>query len=127
MRFNTRSKTDQHGSGTMLMLAVALLAMALAGSVLLVVGYLVALHGARGAADLAALSGAAGWVRGGDSCQEARRVAAANDTQLVSCRIEGDSFDFVVSVTVARQVISRIPGLPTRVLATAHAGRLGPG
>lgn len=116
-------RTDQRGSGTLLMAAVALLVMVLAGAGLVLAGYVAAQHAAAGAADLAALSGAAAYARGQDACSAAGEVARANRVNLTGCRVFGDSFGFVVKVTVTRQL--RPPrGLPNTVTASAEAGRL---
>lgn len=84
--------------------------------------YLVAAHQARGAADLAALSGAVAMSAGEDGCAAARRVARANAASLLTCDPVGDAVDFVISVRVARTVRLDLPGLPTKITALAHAG-----
>lgn len=53
---------------------------------------------AQSGADLAALAGAGTLQRGGDPCAASGRVAAANDAELVSCRVIGD--DVLVGVRV---------------------------
>lgn len=122
-----RRSGRERGSGTVLVAAVMLVLLLLAGLVAIVIGYVAALHTARGAADLVALSGAAERARGGDACVAARNVAAANRVSLVTCRARGDSLDYVVSVTVATTVDFGVPSLPRQVRASAHAGRLGLG
>jgi secretion/DNA translocation related TadE-like protein len=84
--------------------------------------YLTAIHKARGAADLAALSGAVAVQSGADGCSVARKVARENETTAVSCDQVGDSVDFVISVRIARAVRLEIPGLPSKITALAHAG-----
>lgn len=121
-----RRKGRERGSGTLLVVAVSLVVLVLTGLVAVVAGYLVAGHAARGSADLVALSAAAEQVRGGRACSVAASVASANRVRLQECRVRGDSFDFVVAVTVSLPV-NAPPGLPTRLLATARAGRLGLG
>jgi secretion/DNA translocation related TadE-like protein len=90
---------DEHGSAVPL--AVACLGLLLMlGSALGVVAAMVVDHRhAQGAADLAALSGAADLARGGDGCSAAGRTAADNDAQLTECHVEGS--DLRVAVTVA--------------------------
>lgn len=84
--------------------------------------YLVAGHRAHGAADLAALSGAAAYAEGGPPCPAAARLARANDARLVDCDRVGDDVDYVVSVTVEVQVGLHVLGLPRALRGRAHAG-----
>lgn len=118
-------RTGQKGSGSVLVAGALLLAMVVAGAVLVVAGYVVAVHHSRAAVDLAALSGASAHGRGQDACGAAGRVAAANRVSLAGCRVRGDSLDVVISVTVRQRVGRPSPVLPGEVVATAHAGRLG--
>nr|WP_300143417.1 Rv3654c family TadE-like protein [Propionicimonas sp.] len=115
----------ERGSGTLLAAAALLVAGLVAGALLVVAGYLAALHHARAAADLVALSGAATQARGGDACRTARELARQNGVRLAECRVRGDSFDFVVSTTVVQRTPGRSPLLPSELTAIAHAGRLG--
>ena len=92
---------------------------------MVVVGYAVAGHRARGAADLAAASGAVAFGRGEDACRQARRTAAGNGARLVRCDQVGDQVDYVVTVRVAIGVGMRLPGLPRQVESLAHAGSTG--
>jgi secretion/DNA translocation related TadE-like protein len=89
---------------------------------LVVAGYLVAAHRARGAADLSALSGAGAYQRGADPCAAARRTAGANGGRVTACDRVGDQIGFVVSVTVVVEVRVLLPGLPRTMGARAHAG-----
>lgn len=84
--------------------------------------YVAAVHHARGAADLAALSGALAIQAGDDGCAAAKRVARANETSLLTCDRIGDAVEFVISIQVVRSVRVNIPGLPPRITASAHAG-----
>jgi secretion/DNA translocation related TadE-like protein len=112
---------DERGSGTMLMVGVLGVLLALATATIWAAGYLAAAHKARAAADLAALSGAVAIQAGADGCAAARRVAVDNGTELSACDRVGDQVDFVISVEVARPVRTGIPGLPAQVTAVAHA------
>lgn len=114
---------DQRGSGTALTAAVLLVAGLLTGLLLVVTGYLAALDKARGAADLVAVSAAIAQDQGRPGCQSAEVVAARNGVRLLSCRIHGDSIDFVASVKVELRVAGPSQ-LPNLVSAEAHAGRL---
>jgi secretion/DNA translocation related TadE-like protein len=113
---------DERGSGTMLMVGVLGVLLALGTTAIWAAGYLAAAHRARAAADLAALSAAVAVEAGADGCAVARRVAADNRTRLSVCNRVGDQVDFVVSVEVARPVRTGVPGLPAEVTAVAHAG-----
>lgn len=115
----------QRGSGTLLVAATVLVLAVIAGTLALISSYLAAAHAARGAADLVALSAAADQVRGREACSTARRLAQSNQVRLVSCRVTGDSLDFVVTVTVERTLPVLLPSLPGGVRATANAGRVG--
>lgn len=99
----------------MVVLMVALMAICIAG-------YLVAVHQARTAADLAALSGASRFSAGEDACQAARRNAMNNHARVLSCGQVGDVVDFVITVRVEVTVRTGVVGLPTRVQAVAYAG-----
>lgn len=116
--------SGERGSGTLLAVAVVIVA-GLAALVLLVVsGYVAAVHRARGVADLVAVSGALAVDQGREACPVARKASRRNGVKLISCRVSGDSLDYVVSVEIALQVESP-SGLPKRVRAAAHAGRFG--
>ena len=106
----------------MLMIGIMTVVLLLALAGVCLAGYLVAVHRARAAADLAALSGAATYARGGDSCVAATRVAVGNGARLVSCGTVGDRVDFVVTVRVEVRSSTGVRGLPTRIPAVAHAG-----
>jgi secretion/DNA translocation related TadE-like protein len=84
--------------------------------------YLAAVHHARGAADLAALSGAVAVQAGEDGCAAANRMARANETSLLRCDHVGDAVNFVISVKVVRRVRLNVPGLPGKITGSAHAG-----
>lgn len=106
------------------MVGIMSVVVTLAAAATLVAGYLVAHHSARSAADLAALSGAAAYAGGQDACDQARRTARQNGARVVRCDRVGDEIDFVVTVRTVVEVRSRVPGLPRRVEAEAHAGEV---
>jgi secretion/DNA translocation related TadE-like protein len=110
------------GSASVLMIGVMAVVMLISFAAMVVAGYLVSVHRARGAADLAALSGAAAYQQGQDACPAARQAARRNGGAVVDCSQVGDLVDFVVSVRVRMDVQTWIPGLPSSVVATAHAG-----
>lgn len=113
---------DQRGSGTLLMAGVMGVVGVCCLTAMLLAGYLVAAHRARGAADLAVLSAAGAYQQGVDPCAQARRTAAANGARIRHCDQVGDPIDFVVSLAVVVDVRTRVPGLPRTVPARAHAG-----
>ena len=119
---STRRGREQRGSASVLVAGVMGVVVLLTVVALLVAGYEVAQHRVRGAADLAAVSGAAAYAEGRDACEQAVRSAADNGATVLSCATVGDLLAYVVSVRVASPVRHRIPGLPTRVVAEAHAG-----
>jgi secretion/DNA translocation related TadE-like protein len=116
------ARRDERGSGTLLMIGVLAVLLAAGLAVTCAAGYIAAAHAARAAADLAALSGAVAIESEADGCVAARKTAVRNGTWLTSCDRVGDQVDFVISVEVARTIALGLPGLPSRVLATAHAG-----
>ncbi|MFC7623248.1 Rv3654c family TadE-like protein [Microlunatus sp. GCM10028923] len=113
---------DERGSGTMLMVGVMIVITVLAFVGTCVAGYAVAVHQARAAADLAALSGAVARTDGGDGCATATSIARANRTTMTTCDVVGDQLDFVITIQVRRDVPPLWPGLPESVSAKAHAG-----
>ena len=115
---------DQRGSASVLMAGIMGVVVTLASAAMLIAGYLMAHHSARAAADLAALSGAAAYAGGRDACDQAERIARQNGARVVHCDRVGDEVDFVVTVRTAVDVRSRVPGLPRRVEAQAHAGQV---
>jgi len=118
-----RRGPDEAGSGTVLTIGGVVVVLALAVMVLFGVGANLAVHRARTAADLAALSAAAEYDAGEEPCGAATRVAGENGAALADCAVVGDSFDFVVSVTVSLPVFGPA-WVPGQVRASAHAGRL---
>lgn len=121
-RSQPKGPHDQRGSGTLLMAGVMGVVGVCGLTAMLLAGYLVAAHLARGAADLAVLSAAAAYQQGADPCAQARRTAAANGARIRHCDQVGDAVDFVVSVAVIVDLRTRVPGLPRTVPARAHAG-----
>lgn len=113
---------SERGSGSMIMIGVMLVVTTVALAGICIAGYLVAAHRVRSAADLAALSGASAVSRGEEGCRAARSNARANGVTVASCAQVGDEVDFVVTVEAQLAVALRLPGLPSTVAATAHAG-----
>jgi secretion/DNA translocation related TadE-like protein len=117
-----RCPRDERGSASVLVAALLGVVVLLTGIALLVGGFEVAFRRARAAADLAAVSGASVFQQGGDACGQARRTAVDNGAHVLACEEVGDLVAYVVTVRVGVEVRTRIPGLPTRVEAEAHAG-----
>lgn len=84
---------------------------------LLVAGLVARQHQLDGAADLVALSAASRVQRGGDGCEAAAQIAAANHVSLVTCQVEG--VDVVVEVGVNVDLPFGITG---RLAGNARAG-----
>lgn len=103
MSQNVRSG-DERGSALVWAGSVAALMAALA--VLLVgVGALTSKgHALQGAADLAALAGAAAQLQGQDACASARRSAALNAAEVTTCTVTGDEVEVVVTVDTEGEV-----------------------
>lgn len=117
---------EERGSGTVLVLAGALvLLILLATTVLLGTA---AANGARAAraADLAALAGAdvARGLAPGDPCTVAEQVAERNDAELTACRVTGAEGTEVV-LAVRRPVVGPdLEGL--EALEASGTSRAGP-
>lgn len=122
MTHQRRVGADERGSGTLLVVGVMAVVGVVAVVALVAACYLVAGHRARGAADLAALSGAAAYAEGHAPCPAAARLATSNGARLTRCDQVGDDVDYVVSVTVVVGVGVRVPGLPAVLSGRAHSG-----
>ncbi len=116
------SRRGERGSGTLLVVGLMAVVGVVAMMAMVAAVYLVAGHRAHGAADLAALSGAAAYAQGRPPCPAAARLARANGARLTGCDQVGDDVDYVVSVTVEVPVGLRVPGLPRSLGGRAHAG-----
>lgn len=117
-----RHNADERGSGTVLMLGVMMVVMLLGSGLLVVGGYAITSHRAEAAADLAALAGAQAHAAGADACAAAKASAQRNQASVDDCAVAGDQRDFVVTVRTVLKSNSKVPGLPTEVFGTAHAG-----
>lgn len=135
---------SDRGSGTVLVLGLLGVVVALAGLVVLVGAVVVARHHAESAADLAALAAAgsdgldgpdpvpagvtlggtgAGTGPGGPGCRRAEAVATAGGGSLASCRrLDDGSYvvRVVVPVTVTSSLLPAVGDL--RATARARAG-----
>ncbi|MFV0452618.1 MAG: Rv3654c family TadE-like protein [Propioniciclava sp.] len=110
----------ERGSGTLITAAATVVILALA-CLLLVVGVVARERAAlEGAADLAAVAGGQAQRAGLAACPAATRSAEANRTEVDSCRVAGDEVEFVVSVTVTRQI--GVGAWQRDLQAQAHAG-----
>lgn len=113
---------SERGAATFVMLGVLAVVISLAMAGMILGAYVVAIHRAKTAADLAALSGAAEFERGGSACPVVRKTAERNDATLVSCDQVGDQLDFVITARVRVTIGRTAPGLPRSVEAIAYAG-----
>lgn len=125
----TRTTRGERGNGTLLVVIVSWVLVAVAAFGTVVGAYGVAAHRARGAADRAALHGAAAYLAGGSACTAAREQAAteSHPISVEDCTVEGDAIDFVVSLTLTYRMAGPLRGLPDHVSAEAFAGPLAPG
>jgi secretion/DNA translocation related TadE-like protein len=125
-----RKAASQRGAGTLLVSVAMVVVLVVAAVALLAVSYAGAQREAVDAADLTALAGAAGYARGQDACGVAADIAKANRVVLAKCDVSGDSMDFVVAVTVQRDLDWPLAlpglGLPAVVQGASQAGRLSP-
>lgn len=112
-------RVPDRGSATVLVLAVATLAVAVATVVALGGAVLHAGARARTAADLAALAAADAFAGGTEPCAAARTVATRNAAVLVRCSPGADG------VTVLVEVRLPVVGRPVRASARAVPGPLG--
>jgi secretion/DNA translocation related TadE-like protein len=113
---------SERGSASVLMTGIVGVVVALSSAALLIAGYAVGYHRARSAADLGALSGAAAFQQGHDVCDQVRQTARQNGARVERCDLVGDAVDFVVTVRVSVAARTRIPQLPRKIVAEAHAG-----
>lgn len=115
------STAEERGSASVLMVGVMAVVMVFAGVAVVVAGYLIGSHQAKGAADLSALSAAAVFEQAEDGCAQARRTAQQNGARVTRCDRVGDDVDFVVTVRVEVDVRTSFVGLPRAISAVAHA------
>lgn len=116
MKRPDRTRRDE-GFATVWGIAWIVVCLTLGWLTLVVASAVARQHHLDGAADLAALSGAARLQRGGEACFAARTIATDNDADVLSCAIDGD--DLVVEVT---DVVNLPMGLDIRIVAQARAG-----
>jgi len=113
-------RRDERGSGTLIMLAVAMLLLSVGLVAVLWAAVSTAQHRAAAAADLVALSAAQAVRAGDDPCAAARRIAALQAAELSDCRLEGE----VVSVVTGVRAELGSLGRPL-VTVAARAGPVG--
>jgi secretion/DNA translocation related TadE-like protein len=117
----TIGRRDERGAASILVLGVLTVVIIMGVAGMIVGRCLILAHAARSAADLAAISGAAEFTRGGDPCLSARHMAAENRADLLNCSQVGDQFDFVITVRVSVGLGLLAP-VPRAIEAVAHAG-----
>ena len=110
------------GSASVLMAGILGVVVAFSSAALVIAGYAVGYRRARAAADLSALSAAAVFQHGQNPCAQAALTARQNGARVESCSRVGDAVDFVVTVRVSVAAATRLPHLPRKVAAEAHAG-----
>ncbi len=112
----------EHGSGTILVLAVMPLLLAVTTVVIAGAVLVTTRHRAAVAADLAALAAAQSLLDGqGDPCTAAGRVALANEARLESCRLDGTAVEVAVHLNTPGWASAVASGITRR----ARAGPTG--
>jgi secretion/DNA translocation related TadE-like protein len=112
----------ERGSGTVVMVGVVAVLFLLTVAGVAVASAVLAMHRARAAADLAALSGAVALAQGEPSssaCGAAAVMAARNEAALLACTIGADGS---VLVRTSTQVTLGLPGQSRAAAASARAG-----
>ncbi|MDO5285909.1 MAG: hypothetical protein Q4G45_03695 [Actinomycetia bacterium] len=117
----SRQAADR-GAGTAMVSLVAVGLSLVTWVLMMVGGYVLAVHRARSAADLAALAGAVAYAGGRDACAAADQSARTNHGQVTACRVEGSPASFVLTLTAQAPVGWTIPGAPRTVAAESRAG-----
>lgn len=117
-----RTGRSELGSATVLMAGILGVVFALSSAALVIAGYAVGYRRARAAADLSALSAAVAFQHGRNTCAQAALTARQNGARVESCSRVGDAVHFVVTVRVSVEAGTRLPHLPRKVAAEAHAG-----
>jgi secretion/DNA translocation related TadE-like protein len=111
---------DERGSGTILVLGVAMVLLGAGAVGVLWAGISVGIHRAASAADLVSLSAAQALQSGDDPCEAAQRIASNHRVELKRCEVEGEA----VSVAVGLQL--RLGALGTPIITMpARAGPIG--
>jgi secretion/DNA translocation related TadE-like protein len=99
MRPGARQRQGDRGAGSILLLGIGSVVVALGIAATLVGAAVTNRHRAQVAADLGALAGARYVVEGaGTACGRAGEIVAANRGRLVDCRLDG--LDLLVTVAV---------------------------
>lgn len=114
--------TGERGAGTVLVSMVILLVVTLTLASVAAGLARARVAQVQGAADLAALAGAAAQWAGRDACDAAAASAGTNGVHLAGCSVAGDEVEFVVSATVEASVDLGRFGDVGRVSSRAHAG-----
>ncbi|MEV0660178.1 Rv3654c family TadE-like protein [Actinomadura luteofluorescens] len=117
-----RAVGGDRGSGTVWVLAFAVVLWVVGVAAVLVGGVRGARHRGEAAADMAALAGAARVADGGGvACARAREIAVGSGARVVRCRVRGEVVD--VSVAVDVPMLMGLKG--RRIVSRARAGPAG--
>ncbi|MEU8118596.1 Rv3654c family TadE-like protein [Spirillospora sp. NPDC049024] len=116
------SRSGDRGSGTVWVLAFAVLIWVVGVAAVLVGGVRSARHRGEAAADTAALAGAARVSDGGGAaCARAKAIAIQSGARVVRCQVRGEIVDVLVAVDVTMPM-----GLKgRRIVSRARAGPVG--
>lgn len=124
MTGGSASRPADHGSATVLVIAVVVLLSALTAVVIMVLALLAAQVRTSQAADLAALAGAEqAWFGSEAACREAGRIAAAHGAAVERCTWQGLDVQVHVVLTVALPGVRAVGvGRQLHLRAIARAG-----
>ncbi|QYH37031.1 hypothetical protein FFT87_14445 [Salinibacterium sp. M195] len=103
MMRKTNGIRGERGAGTILMVGLVVTVIALTALVIPLYWALSARHALAGAADAAALAAAdtASGLIAGYPCDNAERLAVANDAHIEECTVDGR----IVTVTASRRIL----------------------
>lgn len=114
----------ERGAGTVLIMAVMLIAAMTAFISACLLAWVGCAHKARSVADLAALAASQAYANGQDACPVAKLTASSNGATMTACAVESNGVNFVVTVTVMVQASPQLGVGPDHFTQTSAAGNL---
>ncbi len=115
-------RRDERGVGTLFTVGVCVALVAVAWGAAVAVAWFALARQVSGAADLAAIAGAAALAEGDDACAASRDAAARNSVTLAGCDVRNAGGGFVVEVAVSAPLQPALPMAPAQVRRSAAAG-----
>ena len=115
-------RRDERGVGTLLTVGVCLALVTVAWGAAVALAWFALARQVSGAADLAALAGAAALAEGDDACAASREAAVRNSVILAGCDVRSVGGGFVVEVAVTAPLRPALPMAPAQVRRMAAAG-----